>query len=577
MALLSSLSIGQKIKIPVKPASQAYFGDYLRFVVVDKNHTGYPANSVTLATEYIEKIMCYDAPEPQNPSGDISTRGNSNYYLSNRLRWLNSNASLNWYYQSHTYDAAPSSGNYAFSNNPGFLASLDASYYNILLDTTIPYNYNIATNRYSSTFLAKVFELSAAELGGLAFGGEGSEISYFSNQANRIKYPSQQCVNNFSPYWSGLSTSSPLSWFTRSPENLFDSFFSLSKVRFVTSLGEITYEKNNNAYASNAMGIIFAVNISGDQYVLDDPDANGYYSIAFNAAPSIPGSITVPSSVYATQNVNISWEASTDPEEDSISYRLERSVNGGSYSQIASTASTSFVDTSQISWTSVYYRVKAVDSGSNSSGYATSSEMTVSINYPPTISGTDSNLGIKADEFSIIYSVDDIDDTSVNVTEAIDGNTIRTYSATLEAENTFSVSGTNWLRLLNGQHNLTITAVDAFGNQTVRTHQFVKSVDSFSVELGTPLPSEEMPVRISLTVTRNLPPEATFLVEVCNNAYDETPTWENATSAVTGELAYVFENDAKTDANWGVSVKVSVSRNGGAGSCYISFIGGNFE
>ena len=566
MALASSLSIGQKIKIPVQPVAQAYFGDYLRFVVVDKNHTGYPENSVTLATEYIEKIMCYDAQESTNPNSNIANSGNANYYLSNLLRWLNSSATSNWYYPSHAYDASPSTGNFAYSNDPGFLAALGSEISNIILDSTIECS--------SGNVTCKVFNFSQKELTGTSPRDEGEAISYFLETENRIKYPSQNCVEVFGPYLAALNTAQAYYWRTRTQAYILDY-----KVATVAWNGVVVYnyEPSLALEPKFTYGLICGFNVSGDQYILDTPDENGYYSIAFNAAPSIPGSITVPSSVYATQNVNVSWEASTDPEEDSISYRLERSVNGGSYVQIASTSSNSFVDTSHISWESVYYRVKAVDSGSNSSGYATSSEMTVSINYPPTISGTDSNLGTKTDEFSIIYSVDDIDDTSVNVTEAIDGNTIRTYSATLESENTFSVSGTNWLRLLNGQHNLTITAQDAFGNQTFRTHQFVKSVDSFSVELGTPLPSEEMPVRISLTVTRNLPPEATFLVEVCNNAYDETPTWENATPAVTGELAYVFENDAKTDANWGVSVKVSVSRNGGAGSCYISFIGGNFE
>jgi hypothetical protein len=80
-----------------------------------------------------------------------------------------------------------------------------------------------------------------------------------------------------------------------------------------------------------------------------------------------------------------------------------------------------------------------------------------------------------------------------------------------------------------------------------------------------------------LVVTRNIPPTATFKVEVCNNGYDTSPTWEDCTDAVKSGLVHVFTNKTKTASNWGVLVRVTVARNGATGACYVSAIGGNFE
>ena len=86
-----------------------------------------------------------------------------------------------------------------------------------------------------------------------------------------------------------------------------------------------------------------------------------------------------------------------------------------------------------------------------------------------------------------------------------------------------------------------------------------------------------MPTRISLRISKEMPQSAVFTVEVCNNAYDVSPTWEDATSTVNGNLSYVFTNTKKTADRWGVSIRVMIDRNGGSGACYINEIGGNFE
>ena len=186
------------------------------------------------------------------------------------------------------------------------------------------------------------------------------------------------------------------------------------------------------------------------------------------------------------------------------------------------------------------------------------------------------NLGIKSDGFSQTYSVTDAEGDSVTVVEAVDGVQVRSYVVTLENTNTFMVTGVTWLRLTNGTHSMTITATDTFGNSSVRTYTFTKQVTSFSVQTK-PMESSSMPKRIAISVTKDIPAISTFTVEVCNNANDGTPKWEDATSSVTGELVHVFSNTSKSADSWAVAIRVTVDRNGGEGACYISARGGNFE
>ena len=89
---LGSLSVGAKIEVPVLSAYQSRFGTKIVFKIADKNHSGYPSNSVTLITEKIIQLMCFDAKEASNSNSDRKQYGNNRYQHSNLLQWLNSNA-----------------------------------------------------------------------------------------------------------------------------------------------------------------------------------------------------------------------------------------------------------------------------------------------------------------------------------------------------------------------------------------------------------------------------------------------------------------------------------------------------
>lgn len=108
-----------------------------------------------------------------------------------------------------------------------------------------------------------------------------------------------------------------------------------------------------------------------------------------NTAPTIPSSIMVPDVIIGGKTLNISWGASTDTQGDIIKYQLERSINsGGSYTKIYDGTNLSYIDTINIAWTKVLYRVRAYDTLMAYSAYKSSTDKNVlnlsiaSINVP---------------------------------------------------------------------------------------------------------------------------------------------------------------------------------------------------
>ena len=65
---LGSLTVGAKIEVPVLSAYQSRFGSKIVFKIADKNHSGYPSNSVTLITEKIIQNKKTDA-RSSKPAG----------------------------------------------------------------------------------------------------------------------------------------------------------------------------------------------------------------------------------------------------------------------------------------------------------------------------------------------------------------------------------------------------------------------------------------------------------------------------------------------------------------------------
>lgn len=575
---LGSLSVGAKIEVPVLSAYQSRFGSKIVFKIADKNHSGYPSNSVTLITEKIIQNMASDAKEPSNSNNDRKNYGNNRHIYSNLLQWLNSNATAGaWYSAKHSADQAPTTKNAHVTYNPytswaGFLAMLDPKFVAELMETTLTVVKSSTDGGSYETFKAKMFLASTTEVG-LANENniaEGSLLALFSNDASRVAYPTAQCVNNADGYTnSGFATSKGWYWWLRTPNSSYASF-----VRYVYSGGSLNY---NNAYNGH-YGVRPLCNLKSSILVSDSPNSDGNYTVIYNSAPSAPPSITAPATCYSGQNINISCAAATDPDGDALTYCFERSYNSGAWTQVQASTSRTFTEAVSTAWNTLKYRVRAKDSYGNYSAYTTSGDIAVIHNQPPVISGSNADLGTKRGDFTYQYSVTDPDGDTVNVVEKIDGKTIATKNAiTLGATQTLSVSGNTFTALTNAQHTITITATDSAGNSAVRTLTFTKSIAGFVITLSTPLEANSQPTRANIKVTRDIPAGGTFKVEATNNPFDASPVWEDCTNAVVQGVAHVFANKINTAAQYGMNIRVTVQRGDALTACWVSGIGGNFE
>lgn len=317
-----------------------------------------------------------------------------------------------------------------------------------------------------------------------------------------------------------------------------------------------------------------AFTLPANLYVSDE----GY--VMQNTAPATPASISIPSSISGGTSITVQWGASIDTEENLEGYIVERSVNGGSsWSQIYKGSDTQTTNTVEFGTESVMYRVKAYDSEGLQSGYKTSNQATVINNTAPTITcdqASDTDLGEKSSGFSISYTVNDVDEDSVTVTERMDTNTKRTFQPALGQANQFQVTGTYFQQILNGKHTMKINAQDSRGKSAEHILTFTKSVTSCSITMEQPMEADARITIMVMAVTGDIPADAEYQVLVTNNAKDDEPVWEDATSAIKYGANYLFINETAIN-GFAFNFKLIASRGPSGIGGYISSIRGGFQ
>ena len=208
-------------------------------------------------------------------------------------------------------------------------------------------------------------------------------------------------------------------------------------------------------------------------------------------------------------------------------------------------------------------------------------------NRPPTISGENGDLGIMEEPPSVEYTVTDPETNPFTITEKINGEVIRTFAGVAGQQETVTIPPDMWLRLEPSvQHELTIEATDSQGMTAIRTYTLTRFVDKivFSLDFATMqqetkdfFTTDVAAKRLLLTPIWDLPPGAILLVEVCNNAYDAEPTWEDATIVVKLNRAHLFSNTTKTAAQWGINFRIKIEKGTAIGPIYVKGVGGAFD
>ena len=299
-----------------------------------------------------------------------------------------------------------------------------------------------------------------------------------------------------------------------------------------------------------------------------------------NRAPNTPSAINVPVSPSGGESVTVTWSAASDPDGNLEGYRLERQWDGkGAFDQVYQGSALSYTDTiPKGEHTSVTYRVRAYDAFGATSGYTTSPARTISNNTAPLIQcDLSGDLGDKSEGFTIPYTVTDAENHAVTVTEKVGGMVKRSnHSVTLGQPNTFQITGAYFQKVRNGKQTAEIITTDAEGKSSTLSLTFTKKVHRASIMLSEPLAVEKEIKVCIIKVLGDIPADATFKVEVANNAGDDAPAWEDATDASKRGINYVFKN--KTQVNgWKFGFRVTAERGKSGNGGYITSVQGGFQ
>ena len=564
MATLGSLAIGSKIKI-----SHSVLGDII-FLKADKDHDGYPSNSTTLITEKIILLRAFDAKEPNNSDSNRKSYGNNKYSVSNLDQWLNSSAAAGqWYSARHSADQAPNNDNVwsdynEYDQDAGFLAGFDAAFVAALKDTTLKVALNTVTDGggYESV-TRKIFLPSRAELFGAAENSimEGSLLSYFSANTNDIR---KAQISTYAAAHSEYSVTAGNNWYywLRTPYSS-NSYF----VRNVYSGGSL----NSNYAYSGSGGVRPLCNLDSGISVSDSTDSDGCYTLNLDTGLSAP-EISVSNPIYCqpTQETGgleggtaeITWTE----VGNATSYILERSVNNGAFAQIYNGMARSYTENVLNTYQSLQYRVKSVNAEEEESDYATSPVYVVQDNYPPFISGDESNLGEKPTRFSYDYIIYDGDDAKITVKEYLNTTLLRTYQASAGQTQTFEITSAQWGAISVGDNYIKIVASDEAASVS-QTKHFTKSAGVLELEYTPTGNITVQPKAINVELDLVKPFAADLQVLACNNGNDTQPVWDDITTAVRANINHVFTNVAKQAGvdYWKVILKIVVSRNGTEG------------
>ena len=566
MATLGSLAVGAKIKVP-----HSVFGNII-FQKADKDHSGYPSNSTTLITEKIIKFACFDAIEPNNSNSDRKTYGNNKYSVSNIDQWLNSSAAVGqWYSAQHAADQAPDNAhvwnNYnEYDQDAGFLNGFDAAFVSALMDTTLKVALNTVTDGGSyESITRKMFLASKMEVFGQQENNisEGSVLSIFSanTNASRVAVASEYAASH-SEYDRTAGTA--YYWWLRTPNSS-----NSRNVRNVDSDGGLY---NSGAYYGHH-GVRPLCNLSSDISVSDSTDSDGCYTLNLGASGLASPTLAVANPIYCSPTyetggltggtTTITWGEVSGAD----SYVLERSVNNGAFAQVYSGALRSYTETITSSYQSLQYRVKAVDSvGNTESEYATSIVYVVQDNFPPFISGDETNMGYKPTRFTYDYIIYDGDDQTITVKEYVNTTLLRTYTATAGQTNTLSFTSAQWGALSAGDNYIKIEVSDESATVT-QTKHFTKSGGVLEVEYCPTGNTSVQPKSINVELDLEKPFISGLQVLVCNNGNDAQPVWDDMTTAVRAGVNHVFTNGAKQSGvtYWKVIIRIIVMRNDAEG------------
>lgn len=213
-------------------------------------------------------------------------------------------------------------------------------------------------------------------------------------------------------------------------------------------------------------------------------------------------------------------------------------------------------------------------------GYATSYRRYtfVKTNSAPLITYTGaSNLGQITSKPVVTYSVSDNEGETIIVTEKINGKTIRQFTATPNTSYTVTIADEMWLTCGSDINTIEISASDLSGGTSSKNITFIRKISKVQITTKNPIETDAAATKIMVSPDWSKT-GCTGKVEVCNNGFDASPTWEDMTAMSALNRPYTFTNSTKTAAKWGIKIRLTLTKNQGyEGEVAIYGFGGAYE
>ena len=202
----------------------------------------------------------------------------------------------------------------------------------------------------------------------------------------------------------------------------------------------------------------------------------------------------------------------------------------------------------------------------------------VKTNSAPLINYTgQADLGQLTSKPTITYSVSDNEGDTITVTEKLNGEVIKQFTATSNTNYTITLTDEFWLTCGKNTNTIEISASDVNGGTSYKYITFTRQVNKVQITTKNPIETDVAATKIMVSPDWDKT-GCTGKVEVCNNGFDVSPTWEDMTTMAALNRPYVFTNKTKTAAKWGIKIRLTLTKNEGyTGEVAIYGFGGAFE
>lgn len=205
-------------------------------------------------------------------------------------------------------------------------------------------------------------------------------------------------------------------------------------------------------------------------------------------------------------------------------------------------------------------------------------------NRPPVISGQDEDLGTINTPPSQSFTVTDPESNPFTIQYYMDDQLIDSFPGVDGQSYTVTIPPDLWLQTSLTQHQLKVRALDNQGAYSDRIFTFTRTDDRINFTLNYAntdvrnfFTTDQRANRILVTLDAVIPSGATLLVEACNNAYDDTPTWEDITAQAQAGRGHIFTNTTSTSGQWGINIRIQILKGSATETVLLNGFGGAFD